>query len=213
MRIFIFGDSIAQGFWDTQGGWVQRLTNQYHQESLGRMLADEDDYVVVFNLGISGDTARGVLKRMKYEVRSRRLSPDEDMIVIAIGLNDTMIYKGVDTTPAGLFRDELEELLESAQELTDKILFVGLTAVEDEACSPWKYSSSGKCFANNRIREFDTVIADFCEAHGVPFVKIHQPFQKQMGRKQLLADGLHPNDAGHELITELVKPALDELLN
>jgi acyl-CoA thioesterase I len=213
MRLFVFGDSITQGFWDDQGGWVQRLANQYHKQSLQAMLADKDKYVEVFNLGISGDTAQGVLKRMKYEVKSRRLYPEKEIIVIAIGLNDTMIYKGVDATPSNFFHDELEQLLDAAYELTDTVVFVGLTAVDDNLCSPWKYSSSGKCYNNHRIQEFDDVIRNFCKGKDVPFIEIFKTFKQHMSQDNLLADGLHPNEKGHELIAKLVKPKLDKLLS
>ena len=213
MRIFVFGDSIAHGFWDEQGGWVQRLARRYHTRSLENMLADKEEYIEVFNLGISGDTARGVLKRMKYEVASRRLYHEEEVIVIAIGLNDTMVYKGVDATPAEIFHDELEALLEAARELTDRVMFVGLTAVDDEACNPWKYSSSGKCYVNQRIKQFDQVIAAFAEQHDLPFVDVFSEYNRQLqAGKKLLSDGLHPNEAGHELIAKLVGPALDEII-
>lgn len=31
MRVLVFGDSITQGFWDTEGGWVERLRKYYDQ--------------------------------------------------------------------------------------------------------------------------------------------------------------------------------------
>lgn len=191
---------------------MQRLINQYHSQSLRDMLAGKDGHVEMFNLGISGDTARDVLKRMKYEAKSRRLYPEEEIIVIAIGMNDTMIYKGVDAVPPDLFRDELAQLTESARELTGKVLFVGLTAVDDAACNPWKYSSSGKCYNNERIWQFEQAIRSFCKAEDLMDVKVFEKFKAQHEKAGLLADGLHPNDAGHELIAELVKPALDTLI-
>lgn len=211
MRILVFGDSIGQGFWDSQGGWVQRLINEYHEQSLKNMLAGKDGYIEMYNLGIAGDTARGVLKRMKYEVKSRRLHAEAEVIVIAIGMNDTMIYKGVDATPPDLFHDELVQLLESARELTAKLLFVGLTAVDDAACSPWKYSSTEECFNNDRIWQFESITREFCKEEHISHVKIFEKFKKAHEKTGLLADGLHPNDAGHAFIANLVKPAIDKL--
>jgi lysophospholipase L1-like esterase len=212
MRILVFGDSIAQGFWDSQGGWVQRLINEYNEQSLKNMLADTNGYIEMYNLGIAGDTARGVLKRMKYEVKSRRLHVEDEVIVIAIGMNDTMIYKGVNAVPPDLFRDELAQLLESARELTDKVLFIGLTAVDDAACNPWKYSSAEECFNNDRIWQFERITREFCKDENIPHVKIFEKFKKAHEETGLLADGLHPNDAGHALIAKFVKPAIDELV-
>lgn len=29
MRVLVFGDSITQGYWDTEGGWVKRIRSHY----------------------------------------------------------------------------------------------------------------------------------------------------------------------------------------
>ena len=48
----------------------------------------------------------------------------------------------------------------------------------------------------------------------LPFVPVFETFQAKMAAgENLLADGLHPNDAGHELIFQLVRPELDKLLS
>jgi hypothetical protein len=55
VRALIFGSSIAEGYWASQGGWVQRLINdvaRYHVEN--SQGAAEGDWVM--NLGVGGDT-------------------------------------------------------------------------------------------------------------------------------------------------------------
>jgi lysophospholipase L1-like esterase len=69
MRIFVFGDSIAHGFYDTGGGWVGRISSTLHQKSLESIVhVDGSSYFEVFNLGISGDSTEGVLSRIKTEI-------------------------------------------------------------------------------------------------------------------------------------------------
>jgi lysophospholipase L1-like esterase len=47
---------------------------------------------------------------------------------------------------------------------------------------------------------------------GVPHVEVYEVLQEKMKTQHLLIDGLHPNDAGHKLISGLVLPELEKLL-
>ena len=68
-------------------------------------------------------------------------------------------------------------------------------------------------YLNSRILEFERTLREFCEQNKVAFAPIFEEFKKQLDRgKNLLADGLHPNNDGHELIFQLVRPELDKLL-
>jgi lysophospholipase L1-like esterase len=50
MRILVFGDSITQGFGDTEGGWVERLRHDYDVETIKDLRANTN-YPTIFNLG------------------------------------------------------------------------------------------------------------------------------------------------------------------
>ena len=209
MRILFFGDSIAHGVWDTQGGWVQRLRSEYDKHSMKDL---DDSYPDLYNLSIDGEVLSGVLKRLPYEIEARRYLGEPFILVFAIGINDT-IFRGKEVaTTAEQYREDLNVMLESAKHYSDKILFVGLTPVDDKLCNPWIHSSSGKCFSNVRILKFEETLRKFCLKKGIPCVQIFEKFNAAQDKEPLLADGLHPNAAGHELIAELVKPELDKLL-
>ena len=51
VQILIFGDSIAWGAWDKEGGWVQRLRKLIDEKNL----SDPEFYCLVYNLGVSGN--------------------------------------------------------------------------------------------------------------------------------------------------------------
>lgn len=208
MRILIFGDNIAHGLWDTDGGWVQRLRSQYDKASLQNLGSEYPD---IYNLSISGETAQGVLKRLNFEMKPR-IHQEQPIIVIAVGMNDSLIYKGVEATPPELFKGELQQIILATRQFTDKILFIGLTCVDDAACNPWQYSSTGKCFNNERIWQFEKTIRSLCKEENVLNVEIYEKFQKGHEASGLLADGLYPNGEGHSLIAGLVKTHLDKLI-
>ncbi len=53
MHIIVFGDSIAQGFWDKKGGWVQRLREVFDEKMLLALSASDPKnmtkYIALFN--------------------------------------------------------------------------------------------------------------------------------------------------------------------
>lgn len=210
VRIIFFGDSITQGFWDLEhGGWVERIRRDYDKEAYKNLAGD---WPVTFNLGVDGDTTKGVLKRMPYEIEARRWKEDPYILIFEVGLNDT-VFRGKEvSTTLEEYGEDLNVLFASAAHYSNKILFVGMTPVDDELCSPWIHSSTGKSFKNDRILEFEEILRKFCIDKKVPCVQIYEKFQALQAEQNLLADGLHPNDAGHRLIAELVKPELDHLI-
>lgn len=207
MRIFVFGDSITQGLYDTSGGWVARIASTLHQKSLDNKLhGDGKSNFKVYNLGVSGDSTEGVLARIKQEVEARRIYEDDDLIILAIGINDSVL-KEDNTVLMDIyeFQNSYEKLIKEAQKLTSHVYSLGLTAVDENLTSPWPYSSTGKQYRNNRINLFEDSIKQSTERLTLPFIPIHDQFLAQLGARQtLLADGLHPNEAGHDLIANVV---------
>lgn len=210
MRALIFGDSITQGFWDLEyGGWVQRVRKEYDKQTIKNLAGPSREF---YNLGISGDTTAGIVKRLSYAVEARRWQDDPFILVFQVGLNDTQFaHEEVMSTPEQ-YRDELDVLISSARHYSDKLLFVGLMPVDDKLCSPWTHSPASISFKNERILEFEGALRKICIEKDIPHVQIFEKFQEEQAKRELLADGLHPNDAGHQLIADLVKPELDKLL-
>lgn len=60
MRVLVFGDSITQGFWDLDGGWVARLRRTYDKQMIEGV---NDDPPSLFNLGVSGDSSDDIVTR------------------------------------------------------------------------------------------------------------------------------------------------------
>lgn len=213
MRVLVFGDSIAQGFFDSRGGWVQRLASDMHMKTLAAMHDGDAYYVEIHNLGVSGDTAEGVLGRMESEMSSRRLYQEDEIIIIAVGTNDSVLRDNTALEDVYDFQITYEKILETAKRHTQKILCVGLPAVDESMSDPWKFSSTGRQYKNNRLDLFEDTVKQVAGQADVAFAAVFDEFLAQLQEgNDLLADGLHPNDAGHELIYQMVKPKLEELL-
>lgn len=198
MRILFFGDSIAQGFFDEKGGWVQRLINKYHMLSYEERDKENARYIECFNLGISGDTVEGVLNRFEQEFSARQIYPEENIVVIAIGTNDAIMRDNRAVMDVYEFQEILEKLIDTVKQQVDKILLVGLPSVDESMTNPWPYSSTKKQWSNNILNTFEDTIKQSAERKNIAFVPIHDSFLAQMEAGQaLLGDGLHPDRRAH----------------
>ena len=67
-RILVFGDSITYGAWDKRGGWVQRLREFLDEKNLIDL---NKIPVLIYNLGVSGDTTNDALERFEFESKKK----------------------------------------------------------------------------------------------------------------------------------------------
>lgn len=202
MRVLVFGDSITQGLWDSEGGWVARVRKQYDKVQLEDLSRDEPS---IFNLGVSGDTTKDVVNRFDSETNARKRR-HKLAFVFAVGVNDICFEKSQTTLEET--KNNLKTLIKKAKEHSTKIMFVGLTPVVESRTTPVVW---GNFFYRNRdILSLDGIIRELCSEHDVTYVPIFQSIENQA--EALLPDGLHPDDIGHEMIANLVRPELDKLL-
>lgn len=209
MRVLVFGASTAQGFWDTHGGWVQRLRSHYDSKQIEDFSASQP---IIFNLGVSGDTSDDVLKRFEAETKARWPGDRELALVFSLGTNNAAIKNGSDRSSPSDYRNELIGLVEKARRFTDKILFVGPSPCDDTKTNPvaWDHNLH---YQSDRIKLFDDVTRAFCLEQNIPHVPVYETFREKTGMGiELFQDGLRSNDLGHQLIYELVLPELDKLL-
>lgn len=212
MRVLIFGDSITQGYYDMEaGGWVGRLTADLWRKKV----RTNDIKTEFFNLGVSGNTTKELTERILSESKSRLWEDESIILIIEIGFNDTPTLNNEAISSPSQYVSELSELYKQAQIVTDKILFVGLTPVDETQASPWLYNTGTEdlVWANDRIWLFEQALREFVAEKSLAFVPVFEAFnEKSDNGEQLISDGIHPNEAGHELIYNLVKPELDKLM-
>lgn len=209
MRVLVFGASITQGFWDAEGGWVNRLRKYYDEKAIAD-LRKQEDYPVIFNLGISADTSSDILMRFKGEAQARKRS--QMAILFCIGTNNAMVVGKSEWEGAEDYKQDLGKLIVQAKEFTQKIMLIGLPPCEEDKTTPVFWGDYN--YTNQRIKEVDSAMKAITAQYSLPFVEVFDKLKAKMDSGvNIFADGLHPNDAGHQLIFELVRPALDELLN
>jgi lysophospholipase L1-like esterase len=208
MRVLIFGASITQGLYDSAGGWVVRLEQHY----IKQFLTGGQD-VTIFNLGIAGDGSDRLVKRFNNETIARKFPGEEFAFVFSIGTNNTWVKAGGEpvSTPEEYAAD-IKELINQARQYSQKIMFVGIAPCDESRAHPVPWNKD-IFFTNQRLQEFDETLQTVCREEGVKYLPIFDQLKSKLDNgEDIYHDGLHPNDAGHQLIFESVQPALDELL-
>ncbi|MCK5490817.1 MAG: hypothetical protein KAI67_03165 [Candidatus Pacebacteria bacterium] len=209
-RILVFGDSIVFGNWDEQGGWANRLKSFYIKESLN----NSDYYYMVYNIGVSGDTSKDLLKRFEYEVQHRIWEredtgeKEEIIIIISIGKNDAAFVKSRNSFNTSLndFTENLKQLLIIAKKYSVKIVFVGPTLIDETRTTPTGWDSNIE-YRNRDVEKNNKAIKLVCKEKNIYFINMFEEF-KRLDYKKLLKDGVHPNSAGHKKIFEIVRDYL-----
>jgi len=205
MRILIFGDSITYGAWDKEGGWVQRLRKFLDEKTL----TEPDFYCLVYNLGVSGDTTDDLLGRFEFETEQRIKEKEEMVFIFAIGINDSQFVHSKNSLRVRpeKFKNNIQALINTAKQFSLKIIFVGLTPVDESRTTPIPWNTD-KSYKNEYIRQYNDIIKTVCKANSFLFIEIFEPLNK-LDYKNLLEDGLHPNSSGHQKIFEIVKEFLN----
>jgi lysophospholipase L1-like esterase len=155
------------------------------------------------NRGISGQTTPQMLIRFRPDVIA--LKPKA--VVILAGTNDI----SGNTGPATL--EEIEGNLMSMAELAKvndiKVVFSSVMPVTD-AIKPQTERRPPE-----KIKALNAWIKDYAARTGAVYLDYYSAMvdDKGMLKTELTYDGLHPNDAGYQLIEPIAQKAIDSALN
>ena len=202
-NILVFGDSITQGHYDIEGGWVDRIKRCCIQKSLNTNL---EKYYEVYNLGRAGDTSSDLLKRFSNELKARYWSDPVTLIIIAVGINDSeiLLKSKKNLVPKKKFVQNLEKIIKVSEEYTDKVILIGLTPIEEKKVNPIPWNLE-KAYISKEVKIYDKIIQDFCKENNFTYIYLYDKLSFED-----LVDGAHPNTKGHEIIFETVKNFLEE---
>lgn len=219
MNILIFGDSLTFGKWDEEVGWPYRLKKNFNRKHLEKYeddiasLSDSNLYQYIYPLGVDGDKTRDLLERIETEAEARTKRGSEHRFIFAIGINDSQYNEksGEFRVPLDQFKKNIRELIGISRKFTDRIIFVGLTPVDEDMVSPLPQNSN-KHYKNEYIEKYNETLRDICREEDVDFIDI---FGKLVDSdyKKLLEDGGHLNSQGHERIAKTLKNYLSDNYN
>jgi lysophospholipase L1-like esterase len=197
-KIIIFGNSIAYGAWDLEGGWVDRLRKDSHKKVI-----EEKKDISVYNRSISGAITQDVVDRFESEIKP--IIRNEDTIVIfATGINDSIWMNNENKWRVSQeeFRNNLQKLIDLAKNHTKNIIYLGLTKTHDGDPITW---ATDKSYKEERVNLFNEILKEISEKNNISFLNLIDVLEVED-----LADCVHPNTQGHEKIFKKVKEFLKD---
>ena len=210
--IVAIGDSITQAdtHWTVnghrntiQGGWVTRLGNLLEKEFPG-------EYEVI-NKGINGDTAPGVLQRLDRDV----ILLQPDIVIIAIGTNDIFARLSADpsSTP-DTYQSTISRIFNKLKRnLSDTTAFaLGMTT----SLRKYAHIRFGNFLPQQDavqavFNDYNNILRKLAKGYKYFYVDLTSQWPEDIEKSwKFCADGIHPNDAGYDLMTEILYDALQQ---
>lgn len=143
--------------------------------------------VKIINASVSGSTTASAEKRLKWGLRNK-----PDFLFLALGGND-----GLRGIKADVSRANLEKAIKLAKSNNVKVVLAGMLM-------PYNYGEAYR-------KEFSDSYAKLAKQYNVTFI----PFLlKGVGGEKdyNLADGIHPNEKGYEIIANTIVAHLEKVL-
>ena len=189
----LFGDSNTWG--SVPGCWADLLKYE---------LLKKEPYTFVYNLGVSGDTTMGLLKRLATEAAARKPTH----IIFAIGGNDAgrLITKDKNYVPIALFIKNIALLLKKAIKHTPRIAFLGLLDMDESKTRPIPWMKTFEYTLKDRL-SYDNALRAFCRKNKLLYIP-----RRGLLKSSDFEDGLHPTTKGHAKIFAKIKEPLKKFL-
>lgn len=214
-KIVAFGDSTTA---------FRSSIKKVYSQRLAEALPENGVSASVVNSGVGSSTTQHARSRFDRDV----LAHDANVVIIMLGANDSAIdvWKNPPATESRVSRKEYAENLS----FFCKTLKKGDAKVILMTPTPFRWTAKLKQLYGkppydvNDPNGFSAPLAEYCEImrkvageEGVTLIDLFQAFQDYdrvdgQSVDDLLLDGMHPNDLGHELVTDLLVPEILKLL-
>ena len=212
--IVMFGDSTTA---------TRNNISKVYAERVRQALLSLGLRIPVINAGIGSNTTRDAKKRLARDV----LNFKPRIVVMQFGINDSAIdvWKTPPATkpriPLSEFRDNLRDMIRQCRE--QKAMVILMTT------NPLRWTPKLKGLYGKHPYRVDAVdgldspslalyndaVVQLSQELKVPLVNIHAAYPEFAEAHNtdidgLLLDGMHPNDLGHQLVTEKLMPLIEK---
>jgi sialidase-1 len=211
--IIMFGDSTTA----LRPGAVQKVYSVRVAESLQSIGSS----LGVHNAGIGGNTTRDARKRFTNDV----LQHKPRVIVMQFGINDAAVdvWKTPPATasrvPVAEYEANLRAMIAAARQQNAKVILMTTNPVrwtpklKEMYGQPPYHPESAEGFDTPFLAAYNDALRKLAQELSVPLVDVRAAFPEFAERHSttidgLLLDGMHPNDLGHQLVGELLVPAI-----
>lgn len=200
-----FGDSITYGEYDgIFGGWVDILKRY----ALQKYNEGNTNELIIFNLGIGGETTEGLINRLPHEMKARN-SADGNIVFIGYGANDLAVKDGNQLVNPEKFKANIELAIQDAKLYSDDIYLVSILPFSEKIDG--KISATGKIRTNKDVLIYNQIIKDIAAENALIYIDFYSAFLED---KEILLskDGVHPNEKGYGMMAEIAIPIIEKYL-
>ena len=154
---------------------------------LEQALERRNQPVEVINAGISGDTSAGGLARLEWT-----LSDQPDLMIVELGANDAL--RGLNPQQT---KQNLNNILSILQQRGVQALLTGMKAPRN--------------LGEDYYTKFDAIYPELANQHQVPFYPFFLAGVADV-EKLNQGDGIHPKEAGIDIIVQGILPLIEKTL-
>lgn len=200
-----FGDSITYGEYDgVFGGWVDILKRY----ALQRYNEGGTNELILFNLGIGGETTEGLVKRIPHEMVARN-SAEGNIVFIGYGANDLAMKNGVQMVNPENFKTNILTAIHEAKQYSNDIYLVSILPFSKKVDGV--VVASGKLRTNDEVIIYNQILKDIAIENALSYIDFYSAFLQD---KEILLskDGVHPNEKGYGMMAEIAIPIIEKYL-
>lgn len=200
-----FGDSITYGEYDgVFGGWVDILKRY----ALQRYNEGGTNELILFNLGIGGETTEGLVKRIPHEMAARN-SAEGNIVFIGYGANDLAIKNETQMVNPENFKTNILTAIQHAKQYSNDIYLVSILPFSKKVDGI--VVASGKLRTNEEVVIYNQILKDIAIENSLIYIDFYSAFLQD---KEILlsSDGVHPNEKGYGMMAEIAIPIIEKYL-
>ncbi len=200
-KINFLGDSI------TEGSGTSCESKIYHQ-----LIKVKHGLAEARNYGIGGTRLARQIKPsqwsrhdLDFPMRAAEMDKDADIIVVFGGTNDF----GHGDAPIGEFSDRTPDTFYGALHYLYSYLMTEYPASAIFVCTPLHRLTENEPDMKGRVlSDYVDMIKEVARYYSLPVIDLYSTYGVQpmidAQREKYVPDGLHPNDAGHVLLSERI---------
>jgi len=198
-RVVVFGDSIAYGAWDSEGGWVDRLKRE-----LCKDYVEGGNKNQVLNFSIGGATSERILEILEPSLMTMDGEKWDLIVVLSFGSNDSRLVESKPEFSIGDYEGKIRKIVSTARKYAGRMMFVSGHRLGAE-----EVLFGNRLYTETARKEYEAVAKRVFDELGVEYVDVVELFA---GREEelLFRDKVHINDEGHKVVLEEVRKRLME---
>ncbi len=212
IQIFLIGASTVYGVGAEHGGWADLIKQALHKKMYSENGSGEK--YEIYNFGKSGATIDFVKNTFPDQLKEYGRG-GKMITIVSVGGNNAKAEDQPDNYVSTIeeYTQQMSELLDLLKKLSNYVIAVGGGFYDELKTNPKPNPlTGGKSYLkNDRKQKFEARFKQLCDEKGITFVGVNVS-EEEWKKKYLYEDGVHPNQAGHGLISEKVLAELEKII-